>query len=380
MKHRKLLPALLLALAFAVTACNRNPGEDISSDTVHNTDTDTQRITETETAAPDTTTPPTETLPPETLPPETEPLPETETETEPLPETEILEIPAETAAPDTTAVPGTTAPAAPPIPDIEIPKPVIDITEQFTADGAPVTGQLSSAQSEHIRLLVDYSIGQAEDGTIALTLEVGLSCYELWCSAKSDMGEITVNGVSRTFSTEAIDHPDRTQLYIPFFTQTYNCTGSQTASIDVRWAFNGTYGGTDIGTLTTGAILQWDLSAIPVPAPTDPQPEEILPEVPQETVPAAPGTEAPTPTEPLPQEPLPGDTSAGELPPTEDVPPVEIITDVPCPTGPEEGTVPSADPAAPADDGTADAADAPAEITVPPNEGTGIPPENPDVP
>ena len=377
MKQRNLLPALLLALAFSITACNRNPGEDISSDTAHNTDTDTQRITETE--VPQTTEAPTETLPPETLPPETEPLPETETESEPLPETEIITSPAETAAPDTTEVPPTTVPVAPPIQDIEIPKSVIDITGQFTADGTPVTGQLSSAQSEHIRLLVDYSIGQAEDGTIALTLEVGLSCYELWCSAKSDMGEITVNGVSRTFSTEAIDHPDRTQLYIPFFTQTYNCTGSQNASIEVSWVFNGTYGGTDIGTLTTGAILQWDLSAIPVPAPTDPQPEEIIPGVPEETAPVKQGTEAPTPIEPLPPEPLPEDSSDGELPPAEEIPPTEITTDEPLPTVPDDGAAAAADAEAPEDDGTA-AAELPEEIVIPPNEGTGIPPENPDVP
>ena len=305
MNRKNHLAAVLLAAALVFSACNKPANDPQTADS--DTASVTPEITETAPtpATPDIpviTEPQTESVQtePVAVPDETEPPPEI---TEPLPE-----LPAEIPTEDTTAVETepteTTEPSAPA--PIVIAKPTVDISDQLIPGGDPVSGQCASAQSENIRLILDYSAEQAEDGSVTLTINVGLSCYELWCSAKTDMGTITVNGVSRTFSTDAIDHMTHEKAYIPFLTQTYNATGSQSASIEVSWNFNGVYGGTEIGTLSTGVILTYDAEGSPAVPPVviEPQPAETEP-VPAETepVPAEPPVTELTETEPAPTEP-----------------------------------------------------------------------------
>ena len=349
MNRKNHLAAVLLAAALVFSACNKPANDPQTADS--DTASVTPEITETAPtpATPDIpviTEPQTESVQtePVAVPDETEPPPEI---TEPLPE-----LPAEIPTEDTTAVETepteTTEPSAPA--PIVIAKPTVDISDQLIPGGDPVSGQCASAQSENIRLLLDYTAEQAEDGSVTLTINVGLSCYELWCSAKTDMGTITVNGVSRTFSTDAIDHMTHEKAYIPFLTQTYNATGSQSASIEVSWNFNGVYGGTEIGTLSTGVILTYDAEGSPAVPPVviEPQPAETEP-VPAETepVPAEPPVTEPTETEPAPTEPeqpteppIDGETTDdAQLPGTEPTEPTE-------PANPEVPTDP-ADPCIP---------------------------------
>lgn len=172
----------------------------------------------------------------------------------------------------------------------ETPKPVIDLTDQVITADSPITGQLVSVQSPYIKLVVNYSLACQGEGEYILTLDVGLSCYELFCSEKPSGGIITVDGVSRTFASPAVAHDEHKETYIPFFTQTYNCTGNFTASIDVTWAFNGTYGTTEIGTLNAGGILQWSTSQNS--APTLSENDPITPAPPVESdVPPMPETD-----------------------------------------------------------------------------------------
>ena len=329
MKRNKLLPALLLTAALMLQACNQK-NTDVQSE-----ETDTQTaapvITETQPDTPEIPViiePTTETEPVE--------LPEVPDETEPTPETELIpELPADLPTeevPEQTTEPSVTESTEAPAP-IVIVKPTVDISEQLIPGGAPVTGQTVSAQSEHIQLLLDYTVEQTTDGTTTLNLSVGLSCYELWCGAKSDMGTITVNGVSRTFSTDAIDHMTREKAYIPFLTQTYNATGSQSASVEVSWVFNGNYGGVDIGTLTTGVILKYDS-----PSGTAGAPAEITPETPTTD---APVTE--TPTEENAEENT-EETTAGTPAVAPVAPPIDADTVVDVPTEPAPAIPEDADP------------------------------------
>ncbi len=350
MNRKTFLAVLLLASVLLLNACNRQTNDPVTGDS--DTAPSTPKITET---APDTPTipvidePQTEPLPEETtvIPEETEPLPE-ET-TEPLPEIPVdLPTDGEDTTDEVTEPTETGEPVAPA--PIVIVKPTVDITDQLIPGGEAVSGQCASAQSENIRLLLDYSVKQSEDGTAELTLNVGLSCYELWCSAKTDMGTITVNGVSRTFSTDPIDHMVNEKTYIPFLTQTYNASGSQSASIEVSWNFNGSYGGTEIGTLTTGLILVYgtDGSAVqtpiepsvtesavteptlPDPAVTDPvatEPvvtEPVLPD-PVVTEPAAtePAVTEPAATEPIATDPVTAEPTEDETAADEFAPPPE---------------------------------------------------------
>ena len=366
MNGKKVFTVLLLAAALVLSACNKNSNPSTPGDS--DTDTQTPVITD---HTPDTpaapvvtdaqTEPVTEPLPTETetveIPVVTEPTPET---TEPLPELPV-EIPAEdTAAPtEETTVPAETETPAP----VVIVKPTIDLAGKLVPGGDAVHGQVKSTQSDHICLLLDYTAEQAEDGTVTLTLDVGLSCYELWCSAKNDMGTITVNGVSHTFSTDAIDHMVHEKTYIPFLTQTYNATGNQSASVEVSWYFNGTYGGTEIGVLSTGLHLLFDPANTTAPTPTEP-----------------PVTESPV-TEPVTEEPIPQETTPQTEPviPPEGTEPVDVTE----PTEPTEPDVPAEptepvepiDPNAPADTGSqpTDGENPVVEVAPPPPEEAGTP-------
>ncbi len=307
MNRKTYIAVLLLTAALLLNACNKQTNDPVNKDS--DTAANTPEITET---APDAPTIPVITPTP------TEPLPSVTTAPE---ETELLsedtewipEIPTELPTEETTAeVTESAEPTEPVAPTpVVIAKPTIDITDQLIPGGEPVSGQTVSAQSETLRLVLDYSVKQSEEGTAELTLNVGLSCYELWCSAKNDMGTITVNGVSRTFSTDAINHTEHSKTYIPFLTQTYNATGNQSASIEVSWNFNGSYGGVDIGTLTTGLILVYGTEGAVTVPPTEPvetessitepvNPEPILPD-PVVTDPVLP---EPTVTEPVVTDPV----------------------------------------------------------------------------
>lgn len=279
---RAMLAAVLAALCM-LSSCSLTPKKPAE------TDTQPSEPIQTETTAPKETKPVTEeqtqakTEP--TAPIETEPM----TETEPIaPTTEapvIILTPVddtpknppkdseeETEAEETLPLTSGEETAVPEPPEYhETPKLVIDLTDQVITADSPITGQLVSAQSPYIKLVVNYSLACQGEGEYLLGLDVGLSCYELFCSEKPSGGTITVDGVSRTFASPAVAHGEHKETYIPFFTQTYNCTGNLTASIDVTWAFNGTYGTTEIGTLNAGGILQWGTAGeCCVPSETDP--------------------------------------------------------------------------------------------------------------
>lgn len=369
MNGKQVLPVLLLTAALLLSACNRTqPNPSADSDTQTQTPAITENVPTPPVIPADGTEPQTEeqTEPPVTEPIEipvvdTEPTPE---QTEPLPELPI-EIPAEdTAAPteETTSPAETEAPAP-----IVIVKPTIDLAGKLVPGGDAVHGQVKSPQSDHICLLLDYTAEQAEDGTVTLTLDVGLSCYELWCSAKTDMGTITVNGVSRTFSTDAIDHMVHEKTYIPFLTQTYNATGNQSASIEVSWYFNGTYGGTEIGVLSTGLILLFDPENTTAP-----------------TLPEPPVTEPPVTTEPVAEESIPAEPTPVPEPdaPSAETEPVPE-TEQPVPTEPTDPAVPTeptepvqpVDPNVPADTASqpTDGENPVTEVSPPPPEEAGTP-------
>ena len=356
MNRKTSFAAFLLTAALIFSACNKQTNDPPSGDS--DTEAITPEITETVSTVPVPEipvidVPQTEPVQTETtaIPDETEPLPEI---TEPIPELPAV-IPTEDTTAAVTEPTEVTEPVAPA--PIVIVKPTVDISDQLVPGGEPVSGQCVSAQSENIRLLLDYTAEQAEDGSVTLTLNVGLSCYELWCSAKTDMGTITVNGVSRTFSTDAINHMTHEKIYIPFLTQTYNATGSQSASIEVSWNFNGTYGGTEIGTLTTGVILTYGAegdtstpSAViePVTPETEQPTEPTDTPQPDETEPVVPSTEQTNPVTPT--------DPGADTTPVPDVTPSESDAAEPNVTGTPEETVPTA-----------------SELTPPPPEEAGTP-------
>lgn len=393
MKQNQFLALLLAAAIFGMTACDFGSPKT-SDDSGTDTQNDAPAVTDTQSpAAPDTDAP----TPAVTdVPDETETEADTETVTEPV-ETEEITAPMPdlppvidepvTEAPSEQETEAVTEPVTEdltptPSAPIEIARQYIDIGDALIPGGDPVTGQIASPQSPHLRLLLDYSLSMSEDGEVTLELDVGLSCYELWCSAKTDMGTISVNGVSRTFSTDPIDHMVNEKAYIPFLSQSYNATGGQSAAVEVSWNFNGKYGGADIGVLSAGLNLHWDTPSVTPPAepveptePTEPAPTEpVEPTEPTEPVEPTEPTEPVDPVAP----PIQTDPTVDETEPIEPAEPV-VPTE---PVEPAEPVVPT-DPAAPdvpvepTDPGNpvvpVDPANVPTDLPVPPPEEAGTP-------
>lgn len=163
---------------------------------------------------------------------------------------------------DTTAPPEpedtaeeTTVPELP----IELPPDVdiINLTGQLTAD-KPVSGKIISKQSEKLRLMVKYDCKMDADGEVTIQFDVGLEVFDINCGARIDMGKFSIDGDTRTYSTNALSNSNHQRTFMPFTSHTYRNTDGQTSCyVDVSWPFNGVYGGETIKDLTASAILRW---------------------------------------------------------------------------------------------------------------------------
>ena len=223
MKIRILTLALLLALTAALTACKGAPADPADSDSASDTPSAVQNIP-TEALPEDTQAP--ETLPPETEAPMTEPLP---AETEPAPE----------QTPETEA-------------------PVITLPEEEAAladfIGMTDSGQFVSAQSENLKLLIDWEYVILDDASAQVTVNIGISHYRLFANEKYEWGAVQVDGGAALFTTPAIEHDENTLTYTPFYSAVYSTSRSE-MEVEAAWKVLGTYGGVEIDSLTAGGTI-----------------------------------------------------------------------------------------------------------------------------
>ncbi len=182
---------------------------------------------------------------------DTEPTADSETETQNISNSDPIQLPAEvTNTPVTDDTPDTFAPD-------EI-SGIIDLGDALIS-GETVTGRFVSQQSEKIRLVVTYNCQLDIIGNVTIEYEVGLECYDINCGARVDLGALTLDGVTHTFSTEEIINSTGMRIYIPFTKYVYQSRIGQTAcTVDAAWKYNGVYAGTKIDTLSAGAIIMWD--------------------------------------------------------------------------------------------------------------------------
>ncbi len=142
----------------------------------------------------------------------------------------------------------------------------VDLTDALLSNEA-ISGRLISDQSEKLRLVINYDCSMNSMGFITFIFDVGLECYDIDCGARTDMGELTINGSSHKFSTDPISNSSGTKIYVPFTSYTYTCDAEATScTVDASWAFNGVYGGIKIDKLTAGAVFTWgEPTTVPVP-------------------------------------------------------------------------------------------------------------------
>ena len=168
----------------------------------------------------------------------------------------------DTAEPSVTTDPPkaeeSTVPAADPIPPHDGEGRTILDLRGTLSDKTPARGKFISTESTKLQLAVNYTCRIEEDGTVAVDMEVGLETYDIQCGGRSEMGKITVNGITHTYSTDPISNTEGKRIFVPFEYYTYHAkAGDTSCDIHVSWAFNGTYGGEVIETLNAGARLIW---------------------------------------------------------------------------------------------------------------------------
>lgn len=133
----------------------------------------------------------------------------------------------------------------------------VNITMALLSNEA-ISGKIVSDQSEKLKLVVNYDCSMNSLGFVTFIFDVGLECYDIGCGARTDMGELFVNGTLHKFSTEPLSNSSGTKIYVPFTSYTYTCDAEATScTVDASWAFNGVYGGIKIDKLTAGALFTW---------------------------------------------------------------------------------------------------------------------------
>lgn len=117
-------------------------------------------------------------------------------------------------------------------------------------------GQLYSAVSEKIYLVIDWTVTDNRDGTADLNVYAGLSCYSFFTGEKKNSGKITVNGETYTFSTAEIGHSENKLTYVPLGQHTFKIEkGQKTVNISASWAMQGQYAGMQIASLSASGRI-----------------------------------------------------------------------------------------------------------------------------
>lgn len=147
------------------------------------------------------------------------------------------------------------------VPFIEGKENVFDLYGALSA-GNPIKGEFRSKQSDSLVMAVNFDCQAESDGSVTVRLDVELEVYSINCGARPNLGEITINGVTHKFSTDALSHNGNTKVSLPLTSYTYQSAPEETSCvIDVSWPFNGIFGGEKIEDLTASALLTWVIPA-----------------------------------------------------------------------------------------------------------------------
>ena len=118
--------------------------------------------------------------------------------------------------------------------------------------------RITSKTGTYLNLYINCTTMDHGD-TITVTADVGIDCYSILVGARPDLGQVTVNGKTQTFSSPKITKEENVRSSIHFETLVFiipkPLNGETTINISASWVFNGTYGGKELGTITLSEIF-----------------------------------------------------------------------------------------------------------------------------
>ena len=116
------------------------------------------------------------------------------------------------------------------------------------------SGSFSSSTGTQLNILVSWSVRSDSAGQKTLHVDVSSTSYSLYCSGSASGLNLTVNGVTYTSSTPAINYGGKTAVINKLGSfDVPNVYGAVT--ITAVWHFNGSYSQVPIGDIrATGTI------------------------------------------------------------------------------------------------------------------------------
>ncbi len=131
------------------------------------------------------------------------------------------------------------------------------------------SGSISSTVAKNLTLRAEWEAVSYDWETAEVTVRVELECWSISVGAREDeyAGSVTLDGVTQTFETQAINNLVNEQKKFRFATLSFEVELEPDAPTDleleVSWPFNGRYAGQQVGTLKAAGLI-----ALPGPAST----------------------------------------------------------------------------------------------------------------
>ena len=162
-------------------------------------------------------------------------------------------VPISTPAPEETPEPTSTpTPESTPTPT---PAPAPTPTPVPTPSGASLgSGSFSSETGTGLELIVSWEARDAGNGTAELSMTISARSYSLHTSALPGSITLTVDGVSYNLGSAAVDYDGADLTTSRLAGKTVSVTlgpdGRANPGITADWNYRGSYGGTELDTIT----------------------------------------------------------------------------------------------------------------------------------
>ena len=114
------------------------------------------------------------------------------------------------------------------------------------------SGSFAGNNDYKVKLIVEYGLVKADDGTEKLNLRVFLQSFSL--SLGESRGKITVNGKDINFRTEKLTIEENSRTKTLLTEQTLDITQKELA-VDVSWHMGITYSGVEVEDLTVSGVI-----------------------------------------------------------------------------------------------------------------------------
>lgn len=129
---------------------------------------------------------------------------------------------------------------------------------QKPIEPAQTSGKFTMATGTSMDFWFDWKINGYEDGHVLLQVDVVLSTYQLYISARNNLGIITVNGEDVRFSTQKIEQGENKKVSILLHSEVLKVKVDETTSnleISVKWFFNGSYKDVEFEWLEASGVI-----------------------------------------------------------------------------------------------------------------------------